>query len=248
MKKSIAVLSGKGGAGKTLLATNLAVAFSKLKGKTLLIDADFGLPNAHIMLGVNPEKSVENFISGTCTFQEAITKVSDNLSIVPGKSGSSSLVNLSTENGKKIWHGIKSVKSAYEYAIIDNAAGAEDYTMSLSCVESTPLISLIDLPTNFLDAYSTIKIAYHEYNIKTFYICVNQCSSLTDATRVFDKFYKITSNFLNLNMILVGFIPHSREIENSINKRIPFFYNEDRIEHSLIQNIVKTLDTHLKDK
>ena len=132
MKKSFAILSGKGGAGKTLLATNLAAAFSEQKGNTLLVDADFGLPNAHIMLGVNPERTIDDYISGKHSFEEIIHKVSPKLSIVAGKSGSSALVDLSAENGTKIWRGIQSVSENFEYGIVDNSAGAENHTMSLS--------------------------------------------------------------------------------------------------------------------
>ena len=242
MKKSFAILSGKGGAGKTLLATNLATAFAEQKGNTLLVDADFGLPNAHIMLGVNPERTIDDYISGKHSFEEIIHKVSPKLSIVAGKSGSSVLVDLSAENGTKIWHGIQSVSENFDYGIVDNSAGAENHTMSLSCIESTLVISLVDLPTNFLDAYSTIKIANQEHKIKDFMICINHCNSLTNARQVFDKFNAITTQFLQVSLHLIGFLPKSEKIEASITSRKPFYQNKKNQEHSLIDSIMKNLD------
>jgi len=242
MKKSFAILSGKGGAGKTLLATNLAAAFSEHKGSTLLVDADFGLPNAHIMFGVNPEKTIDNYISGKDTFEDIVYRLSPSLSIVAGKSGSSALVDLSEENGAKIWHGIRSVWEEFEYVIIDNSAGAENHTMSLSCIESELVISLVDLPTNFLDAYSTIKIANQEHKIKDFLICINQCNSVTNARKVFDKFNKITTQFLEVSLHYIGFLPRSNNIEDSITNREPFYHNKKNQEHALIDTIMKNLD------
>ncbi len=242
MKNSLAILSGKGGAGKTLLATNLATAFSERKGRTLLVDADFGLPNTHIMLGINPSKTLENYIEGKNTFSEIICEISPALSVVAGKSGSSDLVDLSAENGEKIWHGIQSIREEFDYIIIDNSAGAENHTMSLSCLESRLLISLIDLPTNFLDAYSTIKIAHQEHNVNDFLICINQCKSFGNAQKVFKKFSEITNRFLNVSMKLVGFLPHSGAIESSIGQRTPFYKNKKNSEYALIDNIVEKIE------
>ena len=194
------------------------------------------------MLGVNPEKTIDNYISGGDTFQDIVYRVSPTLSIVAGKSGSSALVDLSEENGTKIWHGIQSVKENFEYVIVDNSAGAENHTMSLSCIDSSLVISLVDLPTNFLDAYSTIKIANQEHKIKDFLICINQCNSLTNARKVFDKFNNVTTQFLQVSLHFIGFLPRSNNIEASITNREPFYQNKKNKEHFLIDNIVKNLD------
>ncbi|MEK9847705.1 MAG: AAA family ATPase [Rhodospirillaceae bacterium] len=248
MKNTFAILSGKGGAGKTILAVNIAAGFSEKKGRTLLVDADFGLPNSHIMMGLNPARTVEDFILDHCSFKEAVEDVSPTLSILAGKSGSAPLLNLSQDNGQKIWHGIRSVETEFDYVVIDNSAGAENHTMSLSCNNSNLIISLVDLPTNFLDAYSTIKIANQEHNIKDFHICINQCNSYTGAQKIFQKFDKITTRFLDVSLELVGFLPKSTVIESSISDRLPFYNNKKTREYSFIDNIIKNLDSDMIQK
>ena len=94
MVVSLAISGGKGGVGKTLIATNLSVLLAKSGKRTLLVDADFGMANANVMFGVNPQKSIENILDGTGTVDEVTCNVMDKLDIIAGGTGESSLLNL----------------------------------------------------------------------------------------------------------------------------------------------------------
>ena len=219
MTTTIAITSGKGGVGKTTIAVNLALSLSSQNKETLLLDADLGMANAHILLGINPKHSLEDFVAGNLSIDKVITTTSNKLKFVSGGNAINSLLNLSDLERHKIIKSFNDINKKPEFMLIDVGAGAESSSMTFMASADKVLIVLTGEPTSFIDSYTLIKTAFLDYKMNNFGIIVNMSLSPDQAKLNFDKFQSITQRFLDVNLQYLGYIPNSQKIKNSIISR-----------------------------
>lgn len=228
MTTTIAIASGKGGVGKTTVAVNLSLSLALQKKETLLLDADLGMANSHILLGINPKFSLDDFISGNSSIDDVITSTKDNLKFISGGSAINNLLNLSNLERHKIIQSFNSLRRKPEYMLIDVGAGAEASSMSFMASSNKVIIILTGEPTSFIDAYSLIKAAFLDYKMTNFGIIINMAISKVQAKLNFDKFEAITQKFLDVNLKFMGHVPASQRIRNSIIARRPIMSKHNK--------------------
>ena len=221
MTKTIAIASGKGGVGKTTIAVNLSLALTKQNKNTLLLDADLGMANSHILLGINPKYSLEDFVSGNKSLDEVITTTQDKLKFVSGGSAINHLLNLSDLERHKIIQSFSNIKNKPEYMVIDVGAGAESSSLTFMASADKVILVVTAEPTSFIDAYGLIKTAFLDYKMNNFGVIVNMAHSQIQAKLNFDKFRAITQKFLDVNLKFIGGVSSSQRIKNSIITRKP---------------------------
>ena len=221
MTTTIAITSGKGGVGKTTIAVNLALSLSLQKKETLLLDADLGMANAHILLGINPKLSLDDFINGNLELAKVITTTKDNLKFVSGGNAINNLLNLGDLERHKIIKSFNDISKKPEFMIIDVGAGAEASSMTFMASADKVIVVLTGEPTSFIDAYSLIKTSFLDYKMNNFGIIVNLSTSPVQAKLNFDKFQSITHKFLDVNLKYLGHVGNSQRIRNSIISRVP---------------------------
>ena len=242
MVVSVAISGGKGGVGKTLIATNLAVLLAKLGKRTLLVDADFGMANANVMFGVNPKRSIESILDGTATVDEVTCNVMDKLDIIAGGTGESSLLNLDQSERGNVIRNLTNTKGSYDYHIVDTSAGASKSSVDFCASCDKLLVVIVGEPTSFLDAYSLIKVAHLDYGLDNFGIIVNQASNETQGLRLFKKFGEITDRFITVNQNYIGYVPHTTNLKKSVLSRKPVLASlETGPEYDAFSKIYKNL-------
>ena len=198
MATSIAVTSGKGGVGKTNTAVNLATTLCRLGKRVILFDADFGLANAHVLLGTNPKTTTADFLAGKASMAETMTPAPLGLNFISGGSGLIELLNLDNQARYRMLAGLSSLQSEIDYLIVDCPAGASDSTLFFVNAADIALVVLVAEPTSFLDAYALLKAAYLEKNITEFSIMVNMAENSKTAEANFKKFRDIAAKFFKV--------------------------------------------------
>ena len=221
MTLSIAIASGKGGVGKTNCAVNLALSLAALNKKTILFDTDFGMANAHILLGSNPEYTAADFLRGQATWSDVMSSGPAALRFIAGGSGLLDMLHLDNQARYRMLQALSALEDEIDVLIVDTPAGATDSTLFFTSACAVPLIVLVAEPTSFVDAYALIKAAHIDKKLNQFSICVNMAEDESDARRNFDKFFEICRRFLDVNLHYAGMVPLSHAIRKSIVSRQP---------------------------
>jgi flagellar biosynthesis protein FlhG len=242
MTSTIAIASGKGGVGKTTISVNLALTLALQEKKILLLDADLGMANTHFLLGINPQKSLEDVVSGKDKLKDIIIEYNQNLSFISGEGAN--LLNLPKLDRLNLIKEFDSISNDYEYLFVDIGAGGEENTMSFMAACEKVIIVLTEDDTSFHDAYKLIKFSSQERNIDKFGIIVNLCTSTKRAENYFKMLQQVTTKFLDVKLNFLGHVPLSQKIKNSINARVPFMSNRvesqgTRSFKKLASNLVK---------
>ena len=161
--QTIAVTGGKGGVGKTNVAVNLAIELSRSGQKVVLLDADLGLANVDILLGVRPQFTIEDLLAGECTMNELLLDGPMGLKIVPAASGTQELVNLSHLEHAGLIHAFNELEQDIDVLIIDTAAGISQSVMSFVRAANEVLLVVTNEPTSITDAYAMLKLLNSKY-------------------------------------------------------------------------------------
>ena len=242
MVQTLAITGGKGGVGKTTIAVNMAVLLARLGEKTLLLDADFGMANSHILCGVNAELTVKDFLEDKKSLEDIIYSTPYGLDLLPGGTGSSSILDISTNQRGNIIRASHDAVQNYDYLVIDVPAGASEASLDFCAASERLIVVLMGEPTSFMDAYSLIKSANLDLGLEHFGVIVNQASSKLNGEALFNKFKNITDKFLSVNQTYLGYLPNSDLIRKSIVTRTPLMASKKAtIEESCFNEIIKNL-------
>ena len=218
----LAVTSGKGGVGKSTISVNLAIALSQMGARVLLFDADLGLANLNVLLGVIPKFNLYHVIKGQKSLKEIIVKVADNVDIIAGASGYSSLANMD-ENDREVLIEAFSDLSGYDILLIDTGAGVGHNVTGFLLPADDIIVITTPEPTSITDAYGIIKSIVIEDPNKYIRLVVNRADSSAEGRKVAEKIINISSQFLNVQVESAGFIYNDENVAKSIRKQKPFY-------------------------
>ncbi len=217
--KVISVTGGKGGVGKTNVSLNMAVAMGQQGKRVLVLDADLGLANCDVMLGLRVEKNLSHLLSGECELEDILVKGPYGIRIVPATSGSQSMVELTPTEHAGLIRAFSELNADYDVLIVDTAAGISDMVLSFSRAAQDVLVVVCDEPTSITDAYALIKILSREHGVYKFKIVANMVRSLREGQELFAKLSKVTDRFLDVSLELVATIPFDENMRKSIRKQ-----------------------------
>ena len=215
--RTLAVTSGKGGVGKTNIVVNLALAMAKLGRKVLVIDADLGLANVDVVLGLNPAYTIGDVIQGDKTIEEVLVEGPGGIQILPAASGVAELSNLSSDEKLLILQEFDTFNTLADVVIIDTAAGISDTVLYFNMAAQDRLVVATGEPTSLTDAYALIKVLYTQHQERRFKLVVNNVKDEAEAKSVFRKLSMAADHFLGgLSIDYLGFIPSDPAVSRSV--------------------------------
>jgi flagellar biosynthesis protein FlhG len=244
MTKTITIASGKGGVGKSCLAVNLALAYRKLGQRVALLDTDFGLANAHILMGCNARHTVRDVLDGDKALADVIDVTPDGVKLIAGGSGTVDLLDLDDRARFSLIRSMDALADDTDILLIDAPAGASHSALNFVAAADQVIVTIVGEPTSFMDAYSMIKAAHVEYGLTRFAIVVNMARNAAEAREQFRKFQGIVMKFLPVELTFAGHIPFSAALRRSVVARRPLLSGRsgmDTPEALAIQNIAGTM-------
>ncbi len=215
----IAIASGKGGVGKTNVSVNLALAMVAEGKKVMLLDADLGLANVDIMLGLRPEYNISHVIDGERTLEEIIVDGPGGLQIVPASSGTQNMAELTPTQHAGMIQAFSEVGHDLDVLIVDTAAGIADSVVSFSRAAQEVVIVVCDEPTSITDAYALIKIMNRDFGIQRFRVLSNMAHSMQEGRELFHKMVKVTDRFLDVTLDFMGTVPYDEYLRKALQKQ-----------------------------
>jgi flagellar biosynthesis protein FlhG len=205
--KVIAVSSGKGGVGKTNVSVNLACQLARRGRRVLLMDADLGLANVDIMLGLRPKWNLSHVLEGKCTMQEVLVEGPNGISIIPAASGIKKMAELGADQHAAIVRSLSELNDEYDVMIVDTAAGISDSVVTFSQASQYVLVVVTDELTSMADAYALIKVMNRDAGIQRFKILRNMVDGLDQARDGFERLNEVAQRFLDVTLEYAGYVP-----------------------------------------
>lgn len=203
----IAVTSGKGGVGKTNVVANLAVSLSRAGKRVLILDADLGLGNLDVLLGLVPRHTIEDVLVGTHTLAEIMLKGPAGIHVLPASSGVPRLTSLTEAQQLMIQEQLADLAAEMDVLLIDTGAGISPNVTFFASAADETMVIISPEPTSLTDAYALIKVLARQYRERRFKVLVNQAKSPREASEVFGKLDVAVDRFLHVAVELVGAIP-----------------------------------------
>jgi flagellar biosynthesis protein FlhG len=215
----ISITSGKGGVGKTNIAVNLAYLLAKSKKKTLILDADCGLANIDLILGLTPKYNLYHVLKGEKTLKEAIVNGPGGIKIIPSSSGIQEMSSLSMEQKFILQDELNALQARPDFMLIDTSAGINDNVLYFNMVASETIVVVTPEPTSLTDAYALIKVLYQRHAKKRFSLLVNMVKTPSEAKEVFLRMAQATNHFLNLAIEQLGYISCDDNIPRAVKQQ-----------------------------
>ena len=240
--KVISVTSGKGGVGKTNVVVNLASALTQLGRKVLVLDADMGLGNIDVMLGLTSEYNLYHLINGDKKLNEVITTGPRGMKILPAGSGIQELSELTPNQKLNLLAELDKLDSSIDFVLIDTAAGISGNVMYFNTAAQDIIVVASPEPTSITDAYALMKILHTKYGESRFRLLVNMVRDMGEGREVYRKLSTAADRFLNISIDYIGYIMHDKSVGLSVlNQRsvVDLYPNSDagRSYYSLARTI-----------
>lgn len=222
---SLCVVSGKGGTGKSVVSASIATCLSRF-GRTLLVDVDLGVGNAHILQDLTPVRSMIEVADGSATVREVRVPCSTGLDLIPGGSGVSRLASLSPYQVDLMAVGLEELEQEYDHLLLDSAAGISDQTVTFAAACDEILLVTTPDVTAMTDAYAFLKVLLRSRPGSRPLLVVNRAEDEAEAKRVAQRIREVAGKFLGSTPLAYGWIPDDRAVVRSVAARRPVVDSE----------------------
>lgn len=222
LAKSIAIVSGKGGVGKSNFSTNFAYSLRTKGKKVIVVDMDIGMGNIHILLGVTPKYSLKDYLLGYQTLDDVINTEDGGMTFISGGSGMDSVLDWSEDMFERLIGAFEQLQKEYDFILFDMGAGATQRSIELIIAVDEVIVISTTEPTSITDAYSMMKFICLQDPEKKFNIVSNRVSKHDDGNEAVTRLQYAMRKFLNKETTILGFLPEDPSVHKAVLAQKPF--------------------------
>ena len=205
----IAVTGGKGGVGKTNIAVNLAVSMSMEGLDVMLFDADLGLANVDVVLGMQPKYTLADVVSGEKTLADVVVDGPEGLRVIPAASGVAKMVEMQNSDEERLIRQLSDQLIPPDVLIVDTGAG----------IDQTAVLVVCDEPASLTDAYALMKVLRTKKDIRRFEILANQVDNPVQGKQLFERISNVCDRYLDVELGYLGGIPTDMYLRRAVQER-----------------------------
>lgn len=220
--KVIAVVSGKGGVGKSNISLNFALSLAKLNKKVAVLDLDIGMANIDILMGLTPSYHMMSIIEDELTIWDVIEDGPNGIAYIAGGSSFSTFVEVDEKGMNRFFQQLEQLCYHYDYIVMDMGAGVTKTSLQFTLASHDVFIVTTPEPTALTDAYAMMKHILQHDQSKPFYLIVNRADSKKEGTTVLNSFTRVAAKFLNKDVHGLGMIPFDKKVMQAVKSQTPF--------------------------
>jgi len=217
----VAVTSGKGGVGKTHLACNLAVLAARAGRRVLVLDADLGLANADIVLGIAPHYHLGHLLDGSVALEHVLAEGPEGVRVLAASTGVQELTRLDDAQKLRLVTALDVLEDRFDLVLVDCGAGIGDNVLFFAGAAQEALLVISPEPTSLTDAYAAVKVLSHEAGVEHFSVVVNSTPTDAHAREVFQKLTRVTDRFLTARVSYLGHVPRDENLQRALMAQRP---------------------------
>lgn len=219
----VAVTSGKGGVGKTNVVAGLATAFAKAGQRVVVLDANFGLANLDVLLGLSPRHTLEQVLKGEKMMEEVILDApvagGTSIRVIPTSSGVHELSHLDPASELRLTQSLQRVCEDADWLFIDTAAGIHDAVLKMLAASQEVILVSTPEPTSLLDAYAMLKVLHLREPDKAVHVVINNAQNREEANEAADQLRAAARHFLGKDLGVLGLVPSDRHLLQAVRQQ-----------------------------
>lgn len=220
--KSIAIVSGKGGVGKSNFTMNFSCMLGSLGKKVIIVDMDIGMGNIHVLIGKSVSKNLKDYLDGTVGLKEVIFDGPNGIQYISGGSGLNGVFEWTDVMYDRLIEAFETLQGECEFILFDMGAGATNKALDLiEAVDDVIVISTAE-PTAITDAYSMMKYIYMKDSTKEFHVVCNRAFNLEEGAETTSRLTFAMKKFLNKEVKVLGSLPEDEAVRKSVKQQVPF--------------------------
>jgi flagellar biosynthesis protein FlhG len=213
------ITSGKGGVGKTSLVCNIAYHFGQFGKRVLLIDADMGLANVDIVMGLAPKANLSDLFLNDTPLDDILVEGPKNVAVLPASSGVREMTQLSDEHMLKFMGALDGLEREFDVLLVDTGAGIGKNVLYFNAAANDVIVVATPQPTSITDAYATMKVLSNTYQVKRFRLLVNQVTSRKEALKVYRYLTTVSDKYLDIAIDYLGHVRLDDKVNQAVMER-----------------------------
>jgi len=216
----IAITGGKGGVGKTNVSVNLAASLAEMGKRTLLMDADLGLANVDVLLGLTPKYTLADLVAHRCQLEDVLLEGPDGLLIVPASSGFRHMAELSSAEHVGLVNVFSELQRQLDVMVVDTAAGITDSVLTFCQAAQDTVVVVCDEPASITDAYALIKVLSRERGVDRVHVIANMVRDPNEGRKLYEKLARVCERFLgDVALHYLGAVPQDDWLRRAVQRQ-----------------------------
>ncbi len=215
----VCVVSGKGGVGKTNSTINLSLSLAGMGLRVMILDADMGLANVDLLLGLNTHRNAVDVLDGKCELADVIVEGPMGIKVVPASSGVARMGEIDALRQAGFISAFSSLECELDVLLIDSASGISPSVLNFARAAQEILVVVCDEPASLTDAYALVKVLSVDYGVNRFHVIANRVASAAQGQLLFRKLLRVSERFLDVDLRLLGYVPEDELLRKAVGRQ-----------------------------